>query len=172
MGKKIERVVDRGVFVEVRTGATKANPQGVVLYGRLYGFSAYLSADQLNITGVDKIDWDAVQFDETGGDYASGTFTPRIKGYYGFSAGVRWFNINATDLRSLFLFKAGSVYREDLRDDSTQSQNLSGIVFANGTTDTFEIYANNAAINTADIDAKGTSNGDRSWFEMWLLNAA
>ncbi len=117
-------------------------------------FSVNLGGSQQdNITGTDKIDWNTEVFD-THGDFAAGKFTPSVEGKYLLIARILWLNFTANDNGVIWIYKNGAAFRSSYGEliGSTMSQTISAIVGANGTTDYFEIFANNVSRDTADID--------------------
>jgi hypothetical protein len=103
-------------------------------------FSVYRNATQTFSAST----WTKVSFDteswDTNNNFASGTFTPTVAGYYQFSTAL-----NVTSGSGNFyvgLRKNGSEYKvfSYLQSQSTWNQGGSCIGYANGTTDYFEVY--------------------------------
>jgi len=105
-------------------------------------FSAYKSTNQTLTTGVStKLTFDTEDFD-TNNNFASSTFTPTVAGYY-MIAGCSAWGASATGQATIYLYKNGSVFKNgnsDTLDININSTNISSLVYANGTTDYFEIY--------------------------------
>jgi len=123
-------------------------------------FHAHRNAvNQLNITGIDQIEFNndsAVEGFDTNADYDAVTnfrFTPTVAGKYSLIIQIEWTAITVGDQLILNLRKNGTDIGEvrDLVDDSIQTQQLQIIVNANGTTDQFEVFAQNINRNTSDI---------------------
>jgi hypothetical protein len=110
----------------------------VMVTGNMPAFSAYSATTQSISSGVDtKVLFPSEYFD-TNNNFASSRFTPTISGYYQLNASVYSAPNGNTILR---LFKNGSVFLEFGRINSN-GLGMSGscLIFANGTTDYFEIY--------------------------------
>lgn len=122
-------------------------------------FVAYLSADQLNITSIDKIEFDTEEFD-TNSDYDNATnyrFTPTVAGKYLLTATLNWKLSTTTTGDSVFIYirKNGSdiaAIQHDVDDGSVaQSMSATTIADANGSSDYFEVFANNSNRDTSDL---------------------
>ena len=87
-----------------------------------------------------KVTYTAENFD-TNSCFASNTFTPNVAGYYFITAQV---GLNSTGTCIIQLWKNGSSFRDGTAFNATNiySINISELVYANGTTDYFEIYGN------------------------------
>ena len=69
-------------------------------------------------------------------------FTPTVAGYYQINAEI-YFQSNATGATYIRLYKNGSSFKDGLfvtNNNQGASPNLSVLVYANGSTDYFEIY--------------------------------
>lgn len=134
-------------------------------------FFAYRSSSQ-SISGgtYTRINFQAEVFD-IGSCYDSATnyrFTPNVAGYYWLGSTIA---VGAPNNRyTAYLYKNGSVYMSgiDMIGNGTNSQGcgFSGIVYANGTTDYFEIYIQGN--NSATVDG-GTYP---TYFQGYLVRAA
>lgn len=123
-------------------------------------FSAYLNATQANITGVDKIDFDTEEFDNglcfgadaLGSNAGAGRFAPGVAGKYLITVKLNWESLVANDILRLFLYKNGAIYKRVIKYavSTADTNTLTLIIDVNGTTDYFEIYAENANRDTAD----------------------
>ena len=108
-------------------------------------FSAYGSANQTlaNSTAV-KIQFNTEEFD-TNSCFDSTTnyrFTPTVAGYYLFNSTI-FFPVSATGISVIYLYKNGSSVKLGVLNNSANGNSfpsLSALVYANGTTDYFEIY--------------------------------
>jgi hypothetical protein len=114
--------------------------------GNMPAFGVWLSSAQ-NITSstFTKIDFDTEEFD-TNNNFASGRFTPTVAGYYQLSVGM-YFNSSSSCTRALFsIYKNGTAFKNGNYMPPITSDSLRGIavgsslVYANGSTDYFEIY--------------------------------
>jgi hypothetical protein len=106
---------------------------------------------------------------DTNGCFDSSTnyrFTPTVAGYYVLSSGCY---INTTGTKLLQLYKNGSVIFELGRNASGTDTTLSGsaTVYANGSTDYFEIYA----LSTVTAIA-GASDASLKWFTGAMVRSA
>lgn len=105
-------------------------------------FSAYGTANQSVTTGTNvKINYAAEDFDTASCyDASTSRFTPNKAGYYLLSVGIR---TQANANSSIFyVSKNGSTLKAIIQDSAHQVVNRSAamVVYANGTTDYFEIY--------------------------------
>jgi hypothetical protein len=103
-------------------------------------FSAYQSASSQSLTGgaATKVTLDAELFD-TNSNFASSRFTPTVAGYYQLSAAVQ---VGASNQEIVaYIRKNNSDVMTGL-DNVTGAYNstVTGIQYANGTTDYFEVY--------------------------------
>jgi hypothetical protein len=110
-------------------------------------FNAYLSANQSVTSGVaTKVALNTEEFD-TNGNYDNVTnyrFTPTVAGYYQLNLNLLGYSSTSQISQlSTWLYKNGSVYTYLQVYNSpiiVTSVSLSTIVYANGTTDYFEMY--------------------------------
>ena len=115
-------------------------------------FAAYQTVTQSIPTDVQtKLTFTTEDFD-TNNCYTSSTFTPNVEGYYQISAAVRFDSNIGTGERMLVLYKNGSEWYRAFNTkgtaavgDSWFQMTLSQLVYANGSTDYFEIYAMHGA---------------------------
>ena len=103
-------------------------------------FYAYQSASAQSLTGgiSSKVTFDAELFD-TNNNFASSTFTPTVAGYYSLTAAVMVASSNQEI--AVFIRKNGTGVLTGV-DNITGNYNslATGIQYANGTTDYFDIY--------------------------------
>ena len=118
--------------------------------------------DQLNITGSDQIEFNddstAPAFD-TNSDYNTTTFrfTPTVAGKYLLHAQLVWDNVVTNDNLLLSIFKNGSeAVRNPIRTptDTNWSQQITAILDANGSTDYFDVRAQNLQRDTSDVEGE------------------
>jgi hypothetical protein len=143
----------------------------VMVSGNQPAFSAYSSSNQtVGSAGNIKVTCNVEEFD-TASCYDNVTnyrFTPNVAGYYQFSAGARAvFNSTSAEV-ALFLYKNGSSYK--ILQDIVHSGYARGaagtcLVYANGTTDYFELYSFLSAAGTIEASATGT------YFQAVLVRA-
>jgi len=105
-------------------------------------FSAYKSADQgISANTFTKVTFDTEIFD-TASAFSASTFTPLTAGYYQINYTI-W--IDPTGPNSVIqgsLYKNGSEYIRQFRQDTNFGANTAGIVvYMNGSTDYLEVYA-------------------------------
>jgi len=135
-------------------------------------FAAYQSSAQTISTNTfTKVSYQAEEFDLTS-DFDTSTykFTPSVKGYYQFNARAV---VNSTnDIVTIALYKNGVVDKRgtSTRDADSQSARapiLSQLVYANGTTDYFEIYVYHNS-GTSETTA---ANANQINFQAFLARA-
>jgi len=112
----------------------------VMVSGNIPTFYAYQSASPQSLSGgaVTKVTLDAELFD-TNNNFASSTFTPTVAGYYSLTALVTVAASNQEIVAYIRKNGAGVINGIDITTNSYNSI-VSGIQYANGTTDYFEIY--------------------------------
>jgi hypothetical protein len=141
----------------------------VMVSGNMPAFSAYAGSQTTLTNNVyTKVLFDTEEFD-TNNNFASSRFTPTVAGYYQLNAAFQLTGIAATET-VIALYKNGSVFKYgiDIVVASTGTWALSSsfLVYANGTTDYFEIYAyQNSSRNTA-ASFSGT------WFNGSMVRGA
>jgi hypothetical protein len=106
-------------------------------------FSAYASSGTVTSTGANtKISFQVEEYD-TNNNFASNRFTPTIAGYYQINAAVYW-GVAMTTRSVIYVFKNGAAttvgYGSDFGNSNNYNNTLSNLIYANGTTDYFEIY--------------------------------
>lgn len=138
-------------------------------------FRAYANTSQtIPGTGVQtKTIFGAETFD-TNGNFASSTFTPLVEGYYQFNATVRMAGGSSTGECMITLWKNGNEYARGTNESGTEqgatfySMQVSDIAYANGTTDYFEIYIQQASGSDKDT----TSGQNISYFSGCMIRGA
>lgn len=138
-------------------------------------FSAYVNANQSYTGGnYTKLQFSLEQFD-TANCFDSTTnyrFTPNVAGYYFLNATAE---LSSTGNRStLYLYKNGSVFLtgQDSIGNGVNAQgcSFSGLVYANGSTDYFEIYYQGN--NNATLYGIAAGAGIVTFFQGYLARAA
>lgn len=139
------------------------------LAGNGPAFSAYLSASQAISAGTYvKIPFNTEEFD-TNSNYDNATnyrFTPTIAGYYQISATAN--PSNGSTRSVIAMYKNGSEFKRGI--DSSTALNIiivNSLVYANGSTDYFEIYLYTTATGT---NLGGGANN--TYFSGFLARAA
>jgi hypothetical protein len=144
------------------TLTNKTLGSGLVMNGDAWpSFSVSLSGAQNDIASIDKIEFDTEVFD-TNSDFDSATnfrFTPTVAGKYIMTVQLDWLNLTAGDTFHLYLYKNGAAVHRIKKDAAITSEHLSltAIVDANGSSDYFEIFAQNEDRDTSDINAAITT---------------
>ena len=109
--------------------------------GNMPAFGVYGSTGTSLINNTDtKIVYDTEEFD-TNNNFASSRFTPTVAGYYQLNACIL-LNVSSGIL-GIMLFKNGSRFKygsQKLNTTSYVGAPLSTLVYANGSTDYFEIF--------------------------------
>ena len=135
--------------------------------GNMPAFSAYLSSNQSvsNFTNT-KVTFDTEEFD-TNNNFASNRFTPTVAGYYQINAGIVF--ASTVTYAQIFIYKNGASYKYAYSQSaaSNYSQNISSIVYCNGSTDYIEIYGYITA-GTPRFNA----GSDNTWVNGSLVRAA
>lgn len=113
------------------------------------------TTNQENITAIDKVEWTTEIFD-TNSDFDVATnhrFTPTVAGKYLLTANLGWFNVTANDQLMIYLYKNGAAVHQYVTyaQATSEQTSLAVVVDANGTTDYFEIFAQNGTRDTADL---------------------
>lgn len=102
-------------------------------------FSAY-AGTTTSLTGgaFTKVGLDTEEYD-TNNNFASSRFTPTVAGYYQLNGYV---SINSNMQLAVTIYKNGAEYKRGSNVLTTSNGSMvSSLVYANGTTDYFEIYA-------------------------------
>lgn len=118
------------------TGGAGADPSWS---GSKVLFGAYHNTTQaIGASAWTKIAFNTEEFDNNS-NFASDAFTPTVAGYYQLNASVFWGG--ALVETSIALYKNGSLFKRGVDADYGFSVGLSTLVYANGTTDAFTVYA-------------------------------
>jgi hypothetical protein len=140
-------------------------------------FSAYANASGQTITSgsQQKVLFQTEEFD-TNNNYASSTFTPTVEGYYQLNAEVRLDGASGTGEMMIILYKNGSEYKRGTNQQGTQiatnfwAMQVSSLVYANGTSDYFEIYIQQGSGGSVTVTA--VNNPAITWFNGCMLRGA
>ena len=135
-------------------------------------FANRSSSQSISSSTYTRINFQTEQFD-IGSCYDNATnyrFTPNVAGYYWLGSAIA---VGAPNNRyTAYLYRNGSVYMSgmDMIGNGTNSQGcgFSGIIYANGTTDYFEIYVQGN--NSATVD--GSAAPFATYFQGHLVRAA
>lgn len=140
-------------------------------------FSAYANASGQTITSgsQQKVLFQTEEFD-TNNNYASSRFTPTVEGYYQLNAEVRLDGASGTGEMMIILYKNGSEYKRGTNQQGTQiatnfwAMQVSSLVYANGTSDYFEIYVQQGSGSSVTVTA--VNNPAITWFNGCMLRGA
>lgn len=140
-------------------------------------FYAYAnSTTQTIATGVQtKVLFQVEEYD-TNNCFASSRFTPTVEGYYQLNSAVRIEGTSGTGEMMLVIWKNGAEYKRGTNQSGTQiasnfwTVQVSGMVYANGTTDYFEIYVQHGADNDRNLTTVNSKN--ITWFDGCMIRGA
>jgi len=140
-------------------------------------FSAYASAVLQTITpgSQQKVLFQTEEFD-TNSNYANSIFTPTVEGYYQLNAEVRLDGASGTGEMMIVIWKNGAGYKRGTNQQGTQiaanfwAMQVSSVVYANGTTDYFEIYVQQGSGGNVSVTA--VNDPSITWFNGCMLRGA
>ncbi|NDB61647.1 hypothetical protein EB001_24890, partial [bacterium] len=140
-------------------------------------FSAYANSSTQTITSgsQQKVLFQTEEFD-TNNNYANSTFTPTVAGYYQLNAEVRLDGASGTGEMMIVIWKNGSEYKRGTNQSGTQiasnfwAMQVSSLVYANGSTDYFEIYVQQTSGGNLTVTAVNSSN--ITWFNGSMVRGA
>lgn len=140
-------------------------------------FSAYANATLQTITSgsQQKVLFQTEEFD-TDNCYANSRFTPNVEGYYQLNAEVRLDGATGTGEIMIVIWKNGAEYKRGTNQSGTQiassfwAMTVSSLVYANGTTDFFEIYVQQTSGSSVTVTAVNSSN--ITWFNGAMVRGA
>jgi len=154
---------------------------GVITYTGPAGggpaFSAYAAAVLQTITSgsQQKVLFQTEEFD-TNNNFANSRFTPTVAGYYQLNAEVRLDGTSGTGEMMIVIWKNGSEYKRGTNQSGTQiasnfwAMQVSSLVYANGTTDYFEIYVQQGS--GADRTVTAVNSPNITWFNGCMMRGA
>lgn len=141
------------------------NSTGIVMASNTApAFSAYQSSAQTIAAAFAKMQFQSETFD-TNNNFDSTTnyrFTPTIAGYYFVTAQI-WANNGAISVQPA-IYKNGSVNQYGAY--LTQTSQISGLIYMNGSTDYLEIYGYLSSSNALSTGA------ERNFFQGFLARSA
>jgi hypothetical protein len=142
-------------------------------------FSAYPSsgtAQTITSGSQQKILFGTEEYD-TNGNFASSRFTPTVEGYYQLNAAIRLDGGGpGTGECMIVIYKNGAEHRRSWNQSGTAFANtfwtmsISSLVYADGTSDYFEIYAQQSS--GADRTVQNAGSGTISWFNGSMVRGA
>jgi hypothetical protein len=160
--------------VNIATGGTVTVNNKSAINGPV--FSAYANATTQTITTdtQTKILFQTEEFD-TNNCYANSQFTPNVEGYYQLNSSVRIEGTTGTGEMMIVIWKNGSEYKRGTNQSGTQiasnfwAMQVSSLVYANGTTDYFEIYVQQTSGSSRTVTVAG---GNITYFNGCMLRGA
>jgi hypothetical protein len=140
-------------------------------------FSAYANNTLQNITSgsQQKVLFQVEEFD-TNNNYSNSRFIPTVAGYYQINAEVRIDGDFGTGETMIVLWKNGAEYKRGWNSSGVKwasnfgAMTVSTLVYANGTTDYFEVYAQQTSGGTLTITA--VNNPAITWFNGAMVRSA
>lgn len=108
--------------------------------------------------------------------FANSRFTPTSAGFYQLNSQVRFDGTSGTGEMMIVIWKNGSEYKRGTNQRGTEiaslfwAQQVSSLVYANGTTDYFEIYVQHGAGANRSITA--VNNPAITWFNGCMMRGA
>jgi hypothetical protein len=140
-------------------------------------FSAYANNTLQTITSgsQQKVLFQNEEYD-TNSNFANSTFTPTVAGYYQLNAEVRLDGSSGTGEIMIVIWKNGSEYKRGTNQSGTSiatnfwAMTVSSLVYANGTSDYFEIYAQQTSGGSLTVTAVNSQN--ITWFNGCMLRVA
>jgi hypothetical protein len=140
-------------------------------------FSAYANATLQTITSgsQQKVLFQTEEFD-TDNCYANSRFTPNVEGYYQLNAEVRLDGATGTGEMMIVIWKNGAEYKRGINQQGTQiaanfwAMQVNSLVYANGTTDFFEIYVQQGSGSSVTVTAVNSTN--ITWFNGCMIRGA
>lgn len=140
-------------------------------------FSAYANNTLQTITSgsQQKVLFQVEEFD-TNNNFASSRFTPTVAGYYQLNAEVRFDGASGTGEIMIIIWKNGSEYKRGTNQQGVQiatnfwAMQVSSLVYANGTSDYFEIYVQQTSGGNLTVTA--VNSPAITWFNGCMLRGA
>tara|TARA_R110000822_G_C15103423_1_gene472153 strand:+ start:33 stop:575 length:543 start_codon:yes stop_codon:yes gene_type:complete len=135
--------------------------------GNMPAFSAYNSSATSLASGTNTQVLFATEDFDTNNNFASSRFTPTVAGYYQLNSAISIAGGGGATEIIAIIYKNGAVFKSGA-DGGTASFRtvVSSLVYANGTTDYFEIYCYSGAARTTEASSSAT------WFNGTLVRAA
>jgi len=140
-------------------------------------FGAYANSTGQTITSgsQQKVLFQVEEFD-TDNCYTNSRFTPTVEGYYQLNSQVRLDGASGTGEMMIVLYKNGAEHKRGTNQQGTQiaanfwAQSISSLVYANGTSDYFEIYIQHGLGSNVTVTA--VNNPAITWFNGCMLRGA
>lgn len=140
-------------------------------------FSAYATNTLQTITSgsQQKVLFQTEEFD-TNNNYTNSRFTPTVAGYYQLNAEVRLDGTTGTGEMMIVIWKNGAEHKRGTNQQGTQiaanfwAMQVSSLVYANGSTDYFEIYVQQGSGSDRTVTAVNSPN--ITWFNGCMIRGA
>jgi len=140
-------------------------------------FSAYANATLQTITtgSQQKVLFQTEEFD-TDNCYTNSRFTPNVEGYYQLNAQVRLDGVSGTGEMMIVIYKNTTEHKRGTNQQGTQiaanfwAMTVSSLVYANGTTDYFEIRVQQGSGGNVTVTAVNSPN--ITWFNGAMVRGA
>lgn len=140
-------------------------------------FAAYADATGQTITSgsQQKVLFQVEEYD-TDSCFANSRFTPNVAGYYQLNAQVRFDGSMGTGETMIVIWKNGAEYKRGWNASGTVwgssfwAMTVSSLVYANGTGDYFEIYAQQTSGGSLNITTVNSQN--ITWFNGVMVRVA
>jgi len=137
-------------------------------------FSAYANNTLQTITSgsQQKVLFQTEEFD-TNNNYTNSRFTPTVAGYYQLNAQVRLDGASGTGEMMIVLYKNGAEYKRGTNQQGVQiasnfwAMQVNSLVYANGSTDYFEIYVQQGSGGNLTVTA--VDNPAITWFNGCMV---
>jgi hypothetical protein len=143
--------------------------------GNMPAFSAYKNDGAQGVTSATftKITFSAELFD-TNNNFTSSRFTPTVAGYYQLNAGASAFGGSAATRMLVTIYQNGaSLFTLYDVANSAPGRGSGGVlVYANGTTDYFEVYGYLTTGSGLAFETGYGGAGYQTWFNGSLVRAA
>jgi hypothetical protein len=161
--------------INIATGGTVTVNNKSAINGP--AFSAYANATLQTITtgSQQKVLFQTEEFD-TNNNFADSRFTPTVEGYYQLNAEVRLDGASGTGEMMIVIWKNGSEHKRGTNQSGTQiasnfwAMQVSSLVYANGSTDYFEIYVQQGSGGSLTVTAVNSPN--ITWFNGCMMRGA
>jgi hypothetical protein len=132
--------------------------------GNMPAFSAYNTSNQsVTDSTYTKTTLGTEEFD-TNNNFASGSFTPTVAGYYQINGSI-YTGTSAITRAIAYLYKNGSPYKRGTDRTVGNSVNVSAVVYLNGSTDYVELWGYVTATTPLFY-------GTDTWFNGCLIRTA
>ena len=145
----------------------------MMVSGNMPAFSAYTNSTVQSIADstLVKVLFQVEEFD-TNNNFASSRFTPTVAGYYQLNAYTGFGSAVTSGLSFPTIYKNGSRFKDGCAtpfDSIGNYATVSSIVYANGTTDYFEIYVFQSTGSSRNLNVNDQA---RVWFNGSMVRGA